>query len=84
MMIYLHTYKVMHGYVHDFYNTNDEEFYSVSETMNINFYVITTNGSHSTIPFKYALPKNYYCVTYNNNRYDDLENSKLRIALNNL
>lgn len=82
-MIYLHSYDITQGNVHDFYNPIDSKFYSVTETVNINFYVITENGAQSTIPFTYALPKKYYYITYNS-RFDELENSKLRIILNSI
>ncbi len=92
-MIYLHTYKNNDTETtHDFFNSDDNMYYSISiSNDNIRYYKVyaTEDLGVTAVPvgvFKYTLPKDLCIIDINNNksRYDDLIDSKLRIALNSI
>ncbi len=85
---------------HDFYNTEDDTYYSITienDTNEIHYYKgIIDEYKYADFyrcnKFEYKLPKNIININYNDNdnydnnkeRYIDLNNSKLRIALNSI
>ncbi len=90
-MIYLHTYDAL---THDFYNPVDKKFYTISLNHQLvvggktTYYRIDEFGllDEMVEKFNYCLPPNLYMLSYINGkkRLDDLNNSKLRIALNSI
>lgn len=90
-MIYLHSYIGVEHTIHDFYNPIDDNIYSISIEQMYEYCIIhfdNTNYSHHTPIeiFEYVLPNDLYVIDLDNNRtrYEDLTDSKLRIALNNI
>ncbi len=92
MMIYLHTYKNNDTETtHDFFNSDDNLYYSVTITNITRYYKVYTQEDSGVIAahhvmFEYKLPKDLYIIYIHNNksRYDDLIDSKFRIALNSI
>ncbi len=86
-MIYLHTYNIVYGVVHDLYNPIDNKYYSIqvsSSSSSVTYLVLTALGTQKCNPFTYTLPETHYMIIYTGDRLKDLENSKFRIALNSI
>lgn len=86
-MIYLHTYKINDAcYYHDFmengiyYSISTYDYISIVE-----YYTIDEYDNISIIePFGYILPEKLTIVPLSPCRWQNAENSKLRIALNSI
>ncbi len=85
-MIYLHSYKFENSYYHDFIENGI--YYSITiyiRSTTIEYYIIDNyNSINFSEPFEYTLPEQLIIKTHIYNRWQDLEDSKFRIALNNI
>lgn len=86
-MIYLHTYQIYDGYYyHDFvengiyYSISKYDYLQIVEYFTIDEY----DNISATKPFESILPEDLTILEFTNNRWQNCEKSKLRIALNSL